>query len=38
MGDNAGEFQGSAIEIAPKDQMEIFRKNAQKLHAAKGKK
>ena len=37
MGDQAGEFQGSAIEITPKDQMEVFRKNAQKLHAVKGK-
>lgn len=35
MGDQTGEFQGSAIEIMPKDQMEIFRKNAQKLHAVK---
>ena len=38
MGDNAGDFQGSAMEYTPKDQMEIFRKNAQKLHALKGKK
>ena len=38
MGDNAGDFQGSAIEYAPKDQMEIFQKNAQKLHAIKRKK
>ena len=37
MGDAAGEFQGSSIEITPKDQMEVFRKNAQKLHAVKGK-
>ena len=35
MGDNAGDFQGSAIEVAPRDEMEVFRKNAQKLHAAK---
>lgn len=38
MGDAAGEFQGSSIEITPRDQMEVFRKNAQKLHAVKGKK
>ena len=37
MGDAAGEFQGSSIEITPRDQMEVFRKNAQKLHAVKGK-
>ena len=37
MGDAAGEFQGSAIEITPRDQMEVFRRNAQKLHAVKGK-
>lgn len=35
MGDQTGEFQGSAIEVMPKDQMEIFRKNAQKLHSVK---
>jgi cobaltochelatase CobN len=38
MGDAAGEFQGSSIEYTPRDQMEVFRKNAQKLHAIKGKK
>ena len=38
MGDAAGEFQGSSIEITPRDQMEVFCKNAQKLHALKGKK
>ena len=38
MGDAAGEFQGSSIEITPRDQMEVFRKNAQKLHALKRKK
>ena len=37
MGDAAGEFQGSSIEITPRDQMEVFRRNAQKLHAGKGK-
>ena len=37
MGDAAGEFQGSSIEVTPRDQMEVFRRNAQKLHAAKGK-
>lgn len=37
MGDAAGEFQGSSIEITPRDQMEVFRENAQKLHAVKGK-
>lgn len=37
MGDAAGEFQGSSIEITPRDQLEVFRKNAQKLHAVKGK-
>ena len=37
MGDQAGEFQGSSIEYTSRDQMEVFRKNAQKLHAAKGK-
>lgn len=37
MGDAAGEFQGSSIEITPRDQMEVFRRNAQKLHAVKGK-
>ena len=37
MGEAAGEFQGSSIEITPRDQMEVFRKNAQKLHAVKGK-
>ena len=37
MGDTGGEFQGSSIEITPRDQMEVFRKNARKLHAAKGK-
>lgn len=35
MGDQTGEFQGSSIEVMPKDQMEIFRKNAQKLHSVK---
>lgn len=38
IGDTAGEFQGSSIEITPRDQMEVFRKNAQKLHALKRKK
>ena len=38
MGDAAGEFQGSSIEYTSRDQMEVFRKNAQKLHAVKGKK
>ena len=37
MGDQSGEFQGSSIEVTPRDQMEVFRKNAQKLHATKGK-
>ena len=37
MGDAAGEFQGSSIEYTSRDQMEVFRRNAQKLHAAKGK-
>ena len=37
MGEAAGEFQGSSIEITPRDQMEVFRRNAQKLHAVKGK-
>ena len=37
MGDNAGDFQGSSIEVVGRDQMEVFRQNAQKLHAAKGK-
>ena len=37
MGDAAGEFQGSSIEYTSRDQMEVFRKNAQKLHAVKGK-
>lgn len=32
MGDQIGEFQGSNIEIVPKDQMEIFQKNIQKIH------
>ena len=38
MGDQAGEFQGSSIEITPRDQMEVFRKHSQKIHAAKGRK
>ena len=38
MGDQSGEFQGSDISITPRDEMEIFRKNAAKLHALKGKK
>ena len=37
MGDNAGDFQGSSIEVVGRDQMEVFRQNAQKLHTAKGK-
>ena len=38
VGDQAGEFQGSSIEITPRDQMEVFRKHSQKIHAAKGRK
>ena len=37
MGDAAVESQGSSIEFTPRDQMEVFRKNARKLYALKGK-
>ena len=38
MGDQAGSFPGSSIEVTPRDPMEVFRKYAQKFHAVKGRK
>lgn len=35
MGEHDGEFQGGSIETLAKDQMEIFRKNVEKLHRSK---
>ena len=35
MGEQDGEFQGGSIETLTKDQMDIFRKNVEKLHRSK---